>query len=75
MERASEDDVQRRRVDDEHAEARARDDPREVVVVAHDGLAEGEAELCLDREDLRKGTRKWCEVCKEGKEGKLTLKH
>ena len=54
---APEDDVQRRRVDDEHPEARAADDPREVVVVAYDRLAEREAEFGLDREDLSRRRR------------------
>ena len=52
MERAPEDDVQRRRVDDEDAEARAAEDAREVVVVADDRLAEREPELGFDGEDL-----------------------
>lgn len=49
---AAEDDVQRWRVDDEHAEARARDDAGEVVVVADDRASEREAELRFDGEHL-----------------------
>lgn len=45
-------DVQRRRVDDEHAEACTRDDACEVVVVADDGPSEREAELRFDSEDV-----------------------
>jgi len=49
---ASEDDVQGRSVDDEHAQASARDDAVEVVLVAKDLLAEGDIELGLDRKDV-----------------------
>ena len=44
--------MQRRGVNDEHAEARARDDAGEVVIVANNALAEGERELGLNGEDL-----------------------
>ena len=50
--RASEDDVQRRGVNDEHAEARARDDAGEVVIVADDAFAERERELGLNGKNL-----------------------
>lgn len=46
-------DVQRGRVDDEHAEACTGQDPQEVVVVADDGLSKREPELRLHREDLQ----------------------
>ena len=44
--------MQRGRVDDEHAETCACEDAREVVVVTDNGLAEWEAELGLDSENL-----------------------
>ena len=44
--------MQWRRVDDEHAEARARDDAGEVVIVADDAFAERERELGLNGENL-----------------------
>lgn len=52
--RTTKDGVQRRSVDDKHAEACACYDSREVVVVANDGLAEGEGELGFHGEDLRR---------------------
>ena len=51
-ERSTEYYVQGWRIDDEHAEACTSEDAREVVVVADDGPAEGEAEFRLDREYL-----------------------
>ena len=44
--------MQRGRVDDEHAKTCACEDPRKVVVVPDNGLAEREAELGLDSENL-----------------------
>ena len=52
LERAAEHDVQGRRVDDEHAEARAREDAEEVVVVRDRVPAEGEPQPRLDCEDV-----------------------
>ena len=52
VEGAAEDDVERRRVDDENAQACASEDAREVVVVSDNRLAEREAELRLNSEDL-----------------------
>ena len=49
---ASEDDVQRRGIDDEHAQAGTSEDASEVVVVADDVPAEGERELRLYSEDV-----------------------
>lgn len=49
---AAEHDVKRRRVDDEHAKTRAREDPRKVVRVPQDLPAEGERELGFDGKDL-----------------------
>ena len=52
MEGATENHVQGRSVDDEHAKAGTSEDTGEVVRVPNDGLAEGEAELRLDSEYL-----------------------
>lgn len=50
---SSEDDVQRRRVNDKHAQARPGNDAVEVVLVTKDLLAEGDVELGFDREDVK----------------------
>lgn len=50
--RSSKHDVQRRSVDDEHAQARSCDDAVEVVLVAEDLFAEGDLELGFDGEDV-----------------------
>lgn len=49
VDRPAKDNVQRRCVDDEHPETRARDDPRKVQLVSNDVLAEREGELCFYR--------------------------
>ena len=49
---SAEHDVQRRRVNDENAQAGTGQYTRKVIVVADDGLAEGEAELRLDSKYL-----------------------
>ena len=53
MHRATEDNVQGWRVNNEHAKTGACDNACEVVVVANDGLAEGVREFSFDREDLQ----------------------
>jgi hypothetical protein len=72
MERAAEDDVERRGVDDKHAEASTTEDTGKVPWVADDALAEGVGEACLDGEDL---WMKAIEYDRGDYEGMLTLKH
>jgi hypothetical protein len=50
--RATEDDMERRRVDDEHAETRAGKDAGEVPLVSDSAATEGEAEVGFHREYL-----------------------
>lgn len=49
----TEDDVQRRGIDDEHAQTGSGDDTGKVVVIANNAAAEGELELGLDSENLQ----------------------
>ena len=53
VERATEDDVQRRSVNDEDAEARAGKDTREVIRIPYGCATEGEGEPGLDSKYLR----------------------